>query len=108
MQLKLTIVGAAGEMLPSGRLYVETRDVSFEDAPARVLERLQTIVPESTKAFPVDMRIAAPPPDGTILWVHIDADGDGRLSAGDYVTMESYPLSARGPASMTVRVKRIG
>ena len=40
--------------------------------------------------------------------VHIDVDRDGRVSRGDYITMESYPVLTWGhPDRVTVRVREV-
>ncbi len=40
--------------------------------------------------------------------VHIDVDRDDRVSRGDYVTMESFPVLTRGhPDRVTVRVREV-
>ena len=46
-------------------------------------------------------------PDGTTLWAHIDVDRDGRVSKGDFVTVESYPITSAPKQSLTLRVKKI-
>lgn len=40
--------------------------------------------------------------------VHIDVDGDGEMSTGDFITMESYPVLTFGyPNRVAVVVRRI-
>ncbi len=48
-------------------------------------------------------------PRSTRSWAaHADLDGDGQVSLGDYVTMESYPVLTRGnPASAEVEVREV-
>lgn len=42
------------------------------------------------------------------LSVLVDLDGDGETSRGDYITMESHPVSATNPESqVAVRVRRV-
>ncbi len=41
--------------------------------------------------------------------VHVDVDGDGKVSRGDYITTESYPVLTFGhPDRVTIRVRRVG
>jgi hypothetical protein len=41
--------------------------------------------------------------------VHVDLDGDGMISRGDYISMESYPVLTHGyPDEVAVRVRRVG
>lgn len=108
MPLLLTIVGYADEMLPAGRpLVVELRDTLYEDAPAAVLQRLRTTVPEGATSVALKFDVSLPV-DGATIWAHIDSDADGLLSAGDYVSVESYPLPVGGRPMLTVKVRRIG
>ena len=40
--------------------------------------------------------------------VHVDIDGDGQVSRGDYLNMESYPVLTYGhPSRVTVRVQEV-
>jgi len=95
MKLQLTIVASGGEPLPPDRpVIVEIRDTSLEDVPAILLQQVNIVVPKAgrTIALPVTIELTAVP-DGTTVWVHIDVDRDGRVSKGDYVTVESYPVA---------------
>lgn len=43
-----------------------------------------------------------------IVRVHIDVDGDGAVSQGDYITTGYYPVTSRGnPTDITVAVQRV-
>ena len=40
--------------------------------------------------------------------VHVDVDGDGEVSTGDYITMESYPVLTYGhPRRVSVTVREV-
>jgi len=110
MELLLDIVGFGAEPLPAGSpITVEIRDTSLADAPAIILHQLRSTVPSAnttTMAVPVRLGLAAVP-DGTTVWVHIDTDHDGRVSQGDYVTVESYPVTSEPTQRLTVRVKKV-
>lgn len=44
-----------------------------------------------------------------VVAAHLDLSGDGRVTVGDYVTMESFPIPRTGDAlSMRVRIRRVG
>jgi len=109
MELFLNIVAFGGEPLPAGSpLKVEVRDTSLADAPAIVLHQLRAVVPRATRttALPVKLEMASVP-DGATVWVHVDTDRDGRVSKGDLVTVESYPVTSAPSQTLTVRVKEV-
>lgn len=89
---------------PGGPVHVFVEDASFADAAAVVVAR-QTV---ESGGGPSGCRFCIDtgelnPSRNYCLRVHIDVDGDGAISPGDYVTTESYPLSDQaGP--MRVRV----
>jgi len=102
-------VAAPHEMPPAGApVIVEAQDTSLADAPARVVARARAVVrrPEDGVVATVALSLEASREDWTI-WVHIDVDDDGRISVGDFITMESFPLSAAVGGQLTVRVRRV-
>lgn len=110
MELFLNIVDFGGQPLPAGKpLKVEIRDTSLADAPAVMLHQLTRVVPPATRTMtlPVKLELASVPA-GTTVWVHVDMDGDGRVSKGDLVTVESYPVTSVPRQTLTVRVKKVG
>jgi uncharacterized lipoprotein YbaY len=108
MILQLTIIQAVGEPLPAGSsVRVEARDTSLADAPAVMLKRVDVAVPKAGRTTSVSVPIELPAvPDGTTVWAHVDVDRDGRVSKGDFVTVESYPVKIGSP-KMTIRVKKV-
>lgn len=109
MLIDVNITGFSGEVLPPGcPLKVELRDTSTQDVAAVVLKQVQARVPKAnrTTAVRVTLEVASVP-DGTTMWAHIDVDGDGRVSKGDFVTVESYPITSALTQSLSVRVKRV-
>jgi uncharacterized lipoprotein YbaY len=111
VELRLNIIGHSGEALPAGSpVKVEIRDTSVADAPALVLHQLRTVVPPAagSAGLPVTLELTSPVPDGATVWVHIDTDRDGRVSKGDLITMESYPVRAVASQTLTVKVKKVG
>jgi len=45
--------------------------------------------------------------DGTTIWAHVDVDRDGRVSTGDFITVQSYPVTDRGQHELTIRLKQV-
>jgi uncharacterized lipoprotein YbaY len=110
MTLQITIVSAGGDSLPNGSpVRVEVRDTSLADAPAKLVRRVDLAVPETKRTSSLSVRIdIASVPDGTTLWAHVDVDRDGRVSEGDLVSTESYPVSQAARQALTIRVKKVG
>jgi uncharacterized lipoprotein YbaY len=95
-------------------LRVRLLDATFADGPARTVAE-QTIRdvshsggPERTIAFALrgeglDARARY------VVRVHVDVDDDGRVSRGDYISTESYPVLTFGhPNRVVVLVRRVG
>jgi uncharacterized lipoprotein YbaY len=109
MKLQLTVVTAEGAPLPGGSsLNIEIRDTSLADAFATTLKRVEVSVPQAgrTMSLPVSMELHDVP-DGTTVYAHLDADGDGRVTRGDYVSVESYPVTGEPVQHLTIRVKQV-
>lgn len=109
VELSLSIVAFSGEPLPAGSpVKVEIRDTSVADAPAIVLHQLRAAVPVATRTMtlPVKLNLASIP-EGTTVWVHVDTDRDGRVSKGDLVSVESYPVTSAPSQTLTIRVKQV-
>jgi hypothetical protein len=91
---------AAGSLL---HIYVE--DTTYADAPARVLLHLtRPADPRRDGTLVIDIDAPAIPP-GVVCTVraHLDLDGDNAISAGDYITTETYPCAD----SVVMRLHRV-
>jgi hypothetical protein len=98
-----------GARLPEGcPIRVEVRDTSLEDAPAPTVAEGRGAVGREPgpQLDTIELRIATLPRHTTV-WVHVDVDGDGRVSPGDYVTTASYPVPAGDAARLDVKVRRV-
>jgi uncharacterized lipoprotein YbaY len=112
LQLNVTVLLDDDDRPPAGSpLRVEIRDVSFADAPARVLA---ATLGQVTEPVPDEKPVLAEItcevdqwPGMGVVWVHVDVDEDGRVSAGDYITKQSYPLPVQGQTTMRVSVRRV-
>jgi uncharacterized lipoprotein YbaY len=106
--LTLNIQLPEGASIPQGSpLLVELRDTSLADAPAVSLKQHRSTVNRTrAKSLPITIEPGSIP-DGTTVWVHLDVDRDGRVSPGDYITVESYPVTVSGPREMTIRLRRV-
>lgn len=103
-------VSVSGSERPAAGLpvRVEVRDTTFEDAPAPTIASATGRVRDDSRGILERLELDVEAlPDSAIVWVHIDVDGDGRLSIGDFVTTVSYPVPHVEQAEMDVAVKRI-
>jgi hypothetical protein len=86
---KILLDGWGGEPGPA-TVYVRLLDTSRIDAAARKVAEVVLY-------------------DVQLDRVHVDLDGDGRKSKGDYLNMQSYPVITRGhPNQVEVQARRIG
>jgi uncharacterized lipoprotein YbaY len=100
--------------LPSGaKAYVRLLDTSEADAlSSKVAEQVLTDIASRANRgealpFALDGKIRNERASYTVS-VLIDLDGDGEISAGDYINMQSYPVLTYGfPDHVSVEVKRI-
>ncbi|MEO8577439.1 MAG: hypothetical protein ABI556_12085 [Gemmatimonadales bacterium] len=106
--LSLNIQLPDGASVPRGSpLLVELRDTSLADAPAVILKQVKSVLKRAGgEPLRVTMDTGSVP-EGTTAWVHLDVDRDGRVSAGDYITVESYPIAVGGNQEMSIRLKRV-
>ena len=92
-------------------LIVKVQDTRESDAPARILaRRIKTgIAYDATQAkvvhFSITMSDSVKASGGTVS-VLLDLDGDGQITRGDYINMESYPITA-SLAKLRIRVQRV-
>jgi hypothetical protein len=99
-----------GDRPPAGSpLRVEVRDTTYEDALAETVCGIDAAVRDEPGAALAVVELVLPRrPDVSPIWVHVDVDGDGRVSLGDYVTMASYPVPAGDGERVAVAVRRVG
>jgi hypothetical protein len=92
-------------------LIVKLQDTREADVPARILARhIQPGIsydPMRPKPvhFSVILADSASAP-GVTVSVLLDLDGDGCITRGDYINVESYPVTADS-APLRVRVQRV-
>jgi uncharacterized lipoprotein YbaY len=109
MKLQVVVTSYEGAPLPAGcPVRVELRDTSVADAPAVLVHQAKATVPARGRTSTIELTIkVAAVPDGTTAWAHIDVDRDGRVSKGDYVCVESYPVANLPIQSLAIRVKKV-
>jgi len=95
---------------PSGSpIIVQVRDTTLQDAPSQVLGEVRGFVAggEGDLLARVQLPVDVPRPQGKTIWAHVDVDGDGRVSRGDYITVRSYPIPAEAEPHLQVVLKRV-
>jgi hypothetical protein len=91
--------------LETGRVHVFLEDTTYADASAIIVRH--DVLAAGALVFEMTGLTVEPQRVYTIR-VLVDLDGDGRVSRGDFITTESYPVLTRGrPAEVTVVVRRI-
>jgi uncharacterized lipoprotein YbaY len=87
---------------------VQLRDTSLADAPAILLKEAHGAVARSGSNVLATVQLDVDTvPRGATVWVHVDVDGDGKVSAGDYVTTRSYPVLPGASTAINVEVQRV-
>ncbi len=94
-------------------MHVRLEDVSVADAPARVVaedtRRDVSFDPQSEESLKFAIEGAEPDLKASYsVRAHIDLDGDGQVSRGDFISMQSYPVLTFGyPRQVSVLVRRV-
>ncbi len=87
---KVTHANAASEVMA---YYV--RDISFDPKTKNVL------------TFVLDGK-PSDPREAYAVRVHIDLDGDGKISPGDFINMQNYPVLTFGhPRKVSIHVRQV-
>ena len=80
-------------------LHISLLDVTEIDRAATVVTQIRIAAPQWKKArgaaaFELDATVD--PQRRYVVSAHADMDGDGAVSAGDYLTTQSYPVATFG------------
>jgi hypothetical protein len=89
---------------------VEVRDTTFiDEAAPLVAESSGSVEPEGgTRLGAVQLEVPPGAPSELTVFAHVDVDGDGAISAGDFITTESFPLVISDAGTPTrVRVRKV-
>jgi putative lipoprotein len=100
---------------PSGlreaKVYVRLEDTSRADASSRIVAEQTLSGADLGAGTPLQFELRGALPDRVSqcnLRVHVDVDGDGQVSPGDYVSTESYPVTrSTAQQVLQVRVRRV-
>lgn len=101
------------DLPPTAKAYVRLLDTSEADAlSSKVAEQVLTDIASKANRgealpFALDAEIKNERASYTIS-VLVDLNGDGEISSGDYINMQSYPVLTYGfPNHVSVEVKQI-
>jgi len=107
------VFGEGNEAFSGATAYVRLEDVSRADAPSDVVAeqviRQVKYQPGQTGRLAFDLRGSTHHEHARyIVSAHVDVDGDGQVSRGDYVTMQSYPVLTQGyPRLVSVQLRKV-
>ena len=90
------VVAEGAERPPAGTpLVVQVLDTTYADAPAAVIAEASTEVgpDEGEQLQTVELPFSPTTQGDYRIRAHVDVDGDGAVSLGDYVTTTAYPAS---------------
>jgi len=107
------VLGGDVRAFSGATVYVRLEDVSRADAAATLIAEqvLRDVSHRARRADRLAFQLQGKPPDrkaSCSVRVHVDVDGDGQISLGDYISMESYPVRTQGnPPNVSMRVHRV-
>ena len=102
----IDVVAEGSERPPEGSpLVVRVLDTTYADAPAQLIAEVKTRVPAGRGAFlqSVELLAVARGANEYTVRAHVDVDGDGEVSSGDYVSTAAYPVRGDEPVQIIVR-----
>jgi len=94
-------------------VFIRLQDVSRQDAPSKLISEqvLTNVSYEATKAEGVKFMLYGDIPNERSRYsinVHVDVDGDGKMSSGDLINMQDYPVLTYGnPDNVSIYVREI-
>ncbi len=103
----------SARLLAQTRMFVRVLDVTTLDAPSPMVgeQILHEFASLANSGSAIEFEVSAKVEDlrnSYIVSVHVDTDGDGRVSRGDFLTMQSYPVLTRGnPDRVEVQVSLV-
>ena len=110
MKLMATVVveiSFEGEERPpeGAPVHVEVRDTTYVDTIAPLVAEMSGAVEFDlgTRLGAVQVDVPPDAPSELTIFAHVDVDGDGGVSTGDFITTQAYPL-VQSEAAVPIRV----
>lgn len=97
----------------SATMHVYLEDISVADIASKVIadyvERDVAFDPKTTKGLSFAIAAKALDPRASYsLRVHIDIDGDGKVTQGDFISTQTYPVITFGhPREVSIPVQQV-
>ncbi|MDN5751755.1 MAG: YbaY family lipoprotein [Nitrosospira sp.] len=94
-------------------MYVRLENITFADAASKVVaeyvKRDVAFDPKISSDLTFAITGNLPDPSASYaVRVHIDVDGDGEVSQGDFVSMQSYPVITFGhPSEVSILARQV-
>lgn len=107
------VFGEGNEGFSEATAYVRLEEVSRADAPSRVVAEQVThhvsYKPGQPGKLVFNLRgLVLDEHARYTVSAHLDVDGDGQISRGDYISMESFPVLTQGyPSVVIVRLRKV-
>lgn len=90
----------------NGTVIIEVKDDTLQDLPSKTLSKQVIRNVNSGKKLPFKVTLKNPKKDRIYtVWVHVDLDGDGKLSVGDYYPPRSQGLIVYGKVTKPISVE---
>jgi uncharacterized lipoprotein YbaY len=100
------------EPVSDATVYVRLQETGRADAKATtVAEQVINHVDIAPEGHPISFTLPIPPDENGryVVRVHADVTGDGKVSQGDYVSTQSYPVDMNAELSgLAIVAKRVG
>ena len=105
MRVTIEVVADGAQRPPTGAVVVaEVRDTSLQDALATTLARGDAIVAAAGSLAEIGLNFEASAGADVTAFAHVDVDGDGRVSEGDWLSVTAVPVRAIRTRVAVVRI----
>jgi uncharacterized lipoprotein YbaY len=107
------VFGTGEEAFSEATATVRLEDTSRADAPSRLVagQVIRHVAYRPGQEVRLPFALYGPAPDERVRYTvsaHLDVAGNGRLSRGDYINVQSYPVLTFGhPREVTVHLRKI-
>ena len=77
---------------PGAPLRVEVRDTALADTEAPLVSEQRAAVSGERSGWLQNVELDVPEEGHLTVFAHVDVDGDGAISAGDFITTRAYSV----------------